>query len=367
MLPVPAVRRVVGEELGVGAEQLERELRQPLGRLRPLLLEDRTLRARDAGLHQRRERPVGRVAQRLQLDPLLRDRVALQRRGAAVAGQLDQLPDHHLERSREGEAERAALVQQRRHRDLPAAADLADHVLDGHLDAGEEDLVELRLAGDLAERPHLDAGSLHVDDQVRQPRVAHGGGIAAGDEDAPVCDVGVGRPHLLAVDDEVGAFEPSARAHGREVGACAGLREALAPDLVCREERLEVAGLLGLGAERDDRRPGHPEPDHAEVLRRLGARRLLEIDRLVAVRLAATAVLLRPGEPDVARVVERAAPVADRVVRVPRRAAAMATQLRRHVRLEPRVELAAELRLVGGVAKIHGVILECSPTNGLHS
>ena len=182
----------------------------------------------------------------------------------------------------------------------------------GHLDAGEEDLVELRLAGDLAQRPHLDAGRLHVDDQVREPGVALRGRIAAGDEDAPVGDVRVRRPHLLAVDDEVRAFEPRARAHGREVGACAGLREALAPDLVCREEGLQVAGLLGLGAERDDRRPGHPEPDHAEVLRRLGARQLLEEDRLVAVRLAAAAVLLRPGEPDVARVVERAAPVADR-------------------------------------------------------
>ena len=125
--------------------------------------------------------------------------------------------------------------------------------------------------------------------------------------------------------------EPSSRArrsHGREVGARVRLGEALAPDLLGREDRLQVARLLRLGAVRDDRRPGHAEPDHAEVLRRLRARRLLEEDRLVAVRLAAAAVLLRPREPDVARLVERAAPVADRVVREARRATPVPAQLR---------------------------------------
>ena len=174
-------------------------------------------------------------------------------------------------------------MEQRRHRDLPAAADVAEDVLDGHLDAGEEDLVELRLARDLAQRPHLDAGRLHVDDQVGEPGVALRVGVAAREEDAPVGDVRVGRPHLLAVDHEVRALEARARSHRREVGAGVRLREALAPDLVCREDALQVAGLLGLGAARDDRGPGHPEPDHAEVLRRLGAGELLEEDRLVAV------------------------------------------------------------------------------------
>ena len=111
-------------------------------------------------------------------------------------------------------------------------------------------------------------------------------GVAARDEDAPVGDVRERRPHLLAVDDEAVAVgsEPRARAHGREVGARAGLGEALAPDLLGREDLLEVLLLLRLGAVRDDRRPRHPEPDHAEVRRRLRARHLLEEDRLVAVR-----------------------------------------------------------------------------------
>ena len=64
-----------------------------------------------------------------------------------------------VEHAGEREPERAALVQQRRHRDLPAAADLAEQVLAAARDVREEDLVELRLAGDLPQRADLDAGA----------------------------------------------------------------------------------------------------------------------------------------------------------------------------------------------------------------
>ena len=80
-------------------------------------------------------------------------------------------------------------------------------------------------------------------------------------------------------------WSPSSSARVRaagEVGAGAGLGEALAPDLLGREDLREVALLLLVGAVRDDRRPGHAEADHADVRRRLGARHLLEEDRLVA-------------------------------------------------------------------------------------
>ena len=134
----------------LAVQDLHRELRQPLVLLRPVQLRARALGARDAGLHQRRQRAVVRELQRLQLDPLLRDPVADDRVvGALLLGQRDQLLDLRLEHAAEREAERAALVQERRHRHLPAAADLAEQVLARHLDVGEEDLVELGLAGDL--------------------------------------------------------------------------------------------------------------------------------------------------------------------------------------------------------------------------
>ena len=184
--------------------------------------------------------------QRLQLDPLARDPVALQRVGAAVArarpacGPAPRAPP-------EREAERPALVQQRRHRDLPAAADLAEQVLGGHVGRREEDLVELGLAGDLAQRPHLDPGRVHVDDQVREPRVPLRLGVAAREQDAEVGEVRERRPDLLAVDDEVAVLDARARAHAREVGAGARLGEPLAPDLLGGEDLRQVARLLLLG------------------------------------------------------------------------------------------------------------------------
>ena len=243
----------------VRAEDLERELRDALVRLRPDELRDRSLRPGHPGLHECRERAVVRVAQRLHLDPLARDPVALELIGAAVAGERHELANLHLERRLEREAERSALVEERRHRDLPAAADLAEEVLDGHPNVGEEDLVELGLARDLAQRADLHARRVHVDDEVRQPRVARRLGIGAREQDAEVGDVRERRPDLLAVHDEVAVVERRARADAGEVGPGAGLREALAPDLLGGEERRKVARLLLLGAVRDDRRPGHAD------------------------------------------------------------------------------------------------------------
>ena len=185
-------------------------------------------------------------------------------------------------------------------------------VLDRHLDVREEDLVELGLAGDLAQRPHLDAGRVHVDEQVRQPGVALAVRVAARDEDAPVGDVRERRPDLLAVDDEVAvvAARRVVRTAERSEPA-SGLGEALAPDLLGREDLREVALLLLVGAVRDDRRPGHAEPDHAEVAaapRRAPSPRGRSPGGCTGAPRAA--VLLRPGQPRVAGLVELPAPVA---------------------------------------------------------
>jgi hypothetical protein len=74
------------------------------------------------------------------------------------------------------------------------------------------------------------------------------------------------------------------------------------------------------------------------VRRRLGARELLERDRLVAVRRALAAVLLGPGQPGVAGVEDLARPLARISCR--------------QVRLEPGANTRAELGFVWGVAEV---------------
>ena len=182
------------------------------------------------------------------------------------------------------------------------------------------------------QRPHVDARGVHVDDEVRQPGMALGVRVGAREEDAVVGDVRVRRPDLLAVDDEAVAVEPGRGPDAREIGAGPRLGEPLAPDLVRREERLQVALLLRVGAARDDRRAGHPEADHTEVRRRLGARFLLEVDRLEPRREPPASELLRPRDPDPAAVVERAAPRANLAAVEPRGTAFVPFELAGKVR-----------------------------------
>ncbi len=199
---------------------------------------------------------------------------------ATVIGQV--LPDLHRSRDRTratlGRAaagagtDRVALVHQGGERRPPALALGADAVGVGHSDVGHVDLVELGLAGDLAQRPHLDALALHVEREVGHALVLGRVGVGAGDEHAVVGEVGQGVPHLLAIHDPLVAVTDRTGAEAGEVGAGARLAEELAPLLLAGEHRAEEALLLGVVAVGDDRRAGE---EHEELRRseRLGARR----------------------------------------------------------------------------------------------
>src|SRR4029079_5127737 len=106
------------------------------------------------------------------------------------------------------------------------------------------------------------------------------------------------------------------------------------------------------GAVRHDRRPRHAEADDADVARRAGARHLLVEDRLVAVRRARAAVLLRPGQARVAGLGELAAPLAPEALEA-RLAAAQTAELLREVGPDPRPRLRAEGRFRGRVPQVH--------------
>ena len=116
----------------------------------------------------------------------------------------------------------------------------------GTADVGEVDLVELGVAGHLAQRPDLDAGGVHVDHEVGEALVLLGLGIGAGEDHAEAGGVGQGRPDLLAVEDPLVAVALGPGRQAGHVGSGAGLGEQLAPDLLAGEQRAQVALLLAL-------------------------------------------------------------------------------------------------------------------------
>ena len=165
-----------------------------------------------------------------------------------------------------------------------------------------------------------------------------------------VRDVRERRPHLLAVDEEVVALSSTrVRTPARSLPASGSEKPWHQISSAVRIfERYRC--LLLVRPVRHDRRAGHPDPDHADVARRLGARDLLEEDRLVAVRRAAAAVLLRPRQPCVARLAELPAPLAIGLLEPA--AAAPPGRLRDVLRDEV-AHLLPEPCLVGRVAEIH--------------
>ena len=110
------------------------------------------------------------LADDLQADPGPGELVAEQRVGAGlgVPGRLKQVLELAAESDLLAEHGRAALDGQRGLGDPPAVARFADHVGGVGARAVEEDLVELRGAGQLPDRAHRDPRLAHRHQQLRQ-------------------------------------------------------------------------------------------------------------------------------------------------------------------------------------------------------
>ncbi len=90
-------------------------------------------------------------------------------------------------------------------------------------------------------------------------------GVGARHEQSPTGGMGQRRPHLLAVDHPLVAvaYRPGGKTGHVRPGP--GLAEELAPDLLAREERAEVARPLLFGAVGEERGGGHAVADDVAV------------------------------------------------------------------------------------------------------
>ena len=135
---------------------------------------------------------------------------------------------------------------------------------------------------------------VHVEQEERDAAMFRRRRIGAGEQQAEVCVVRTGRPHLLTVDHELVTVGDGARAEVREVGARVGLAEQLAPDLVRAQQRPEVARLLVGAPVGHQRRTREGDRRRDEAAAHVVARFLLAVDRLLP-RSAAAPAVLRPA------------------------------------------------------------------------
>src|SRR5262249_9357199 len=136
------------------------------------------------------------------------------------------------------------------------------------------------------------------------------GRIRPAEEEAPVGDVGVAGPDLLAADDELVPLSLGATLERGQVRARTGLREALAPQLTAGDHGREVAVALRGRAVLADRRA-----DQIDVRLRGRAWGAHLVQRRVeqpalALRRAAAAVLAGPRDHRPASVEQLPLPVA---------------------------------------------------------
>ena len=99
---------------------------------------------------------------------------------AALAPDVDRLADGAAAARRHVAADRHPLVHQCGQGHGPPLADVAEALAVGDAHVSHEHLVELRLTRHLPERSHVDAGRVHVDDEVGHAAVLGDVGVGAG-------------------------------------------------------------------------------------------------------------------------------------------------------------------------------------------
>ena len=143
--------------------------------------------------------------------------------------------------------ERAPLVAEDVHRNLPATVQFADDGSSADMDVVEGDLGKFVGAVGLFDGADVDARRTEVDDEGGEPAVAGVGRARASQEQAPGGVAGPTRPDLPAGDDETVVDRCGGRAHAGEVGTGVGFGEALGPELATGQQLREQPGDEWLG------------------------------------------------------------------------------------------------------------------------
>ena len=252
-----------------------------------------------------------------------------------------------------------AFILQQPLGNLPAAVQLSDHLVLRHLHIGEEGFAEGRLAGDELDRPRFNPRRRHVEQHEGNAFMLLRG-VGADEAEDPVRLIGIGRPDLLAVDQEVIAFVFALRAKASQIRPSPRLRITLAPADFAFDDLRQKFLLLLLVRVFQQHRPQHPDAEGQQCRPRLDAREFLSQHLGFVFRQAAAAIFPGPCrrgpafrahavEPElgVGILVFRLAPAPDGIVL--ERAAAAGPHRRRAVLFQPLPRFRAKILQIAHV------------------
>ena len=140
----------------------------------------------------------------------------------------------------------------------------------------EEHFVEVDLTTDMAQRPHLHARLMQIEEEVGDAGALRRVGIGAREQHAEVGEMRPGGPDLLPVDDPTITVALGPRCERRQVAAGARLAEQLAPQLVVADDRRQEPQPLLLAAVREQRGRGEVQPERVEPAEVVRAQLLLD-------------------------------------------------------------------------------------------
>ena len=201
----------------------------------------------------------------------------------------------------------AAFELQQIFRDGPALVLGADAIALGHAHVVEEHLIDFVVAGKKVDRPHGDAGTVHVEQQERDAALGLAGEFRPHQRKHAIRVVRVGRPDLAAIQHILVAVLVSAQCEGGKVRTCAGFRVALAPVVFAGQDARQIERLLFGRAVADQCRTAHAE-SHWRDTRHIRQRALGRPQIALHEVPARAAMFLRPRRRDPALLIQDAVP-----------------------------------------------------------
>src|SRR6202022_3061071 len=196
-------------------------------------------------------------------------------------------------------ADRHPLGGERSAADLPAAVDLTEHQLVWNQYVVDEDGVEHRVSGQLAQRLDLHTLAAHIEQEVGDAVVFWSGRVRPCQQHAPMRYLRCGGPDLLTGDAPTTVDLGGLGGEACQVRTGARLGKQLAPDHFAAERWRQEALLLLFGAERDDRRY-QPRRDAHRGSAHLASGEFLGDDDLLDRARCATPWLGQGGHPPAA-------------------------------------------------------------------